>query len=102
MISDKTGPKRLARDSRRVPAITQIERLDTKQIKALETPQFQKELNVTTDTDKSLANVERLHRRLDDAILLLADYQSGGDNGAALDIVVKDICNALGSKPVWP
>lgn len=94
------GAKRLASDSQRISAITDIEILDTQQIRALAEPQFKKELDLRPKSPVSMGNVEKLHRRLDDAILLLADQQAGGTQSlGALESCVKDICKALGVDP---
>jgi hypothetical protein len=83
-------------------AITNIEVLDRQQIKALAETQFKKELDLRPKSSVSMGNVEKLHRRLDDAILLLAHQQAGGLHSVeALEACAQDICKALGVDPTY-
>ena len=92
----ENGAKRLARESQRFVAIEPIEKLNISEIRHLSKKRFQCELEVIPAHSKALKNVEALHRRLDDAILILADRQGGGKNGyMALENVLRDICIAF-------
>ena len=75
-----------------------LDELDNEQIKQLRKPIFKKELAVITSDKKSIGNIQKLHRRLDDAILLLADKQSRDNIAHHEDLrtIVKDINTALG------
>jgi uncharacterized UPF0160 family protein len=74
-----------------------INKLHIKQIEQLKHQQFNKEIQVTTINSKSSNNVELLHRRLNDAILLLADKQSGGiSNYSDIKIILDDLIKGFG------
>jgi hypothetical protein len=90
------GVKNLARDSKRMKAIN-LEWLDKKQIEGINKRKFTCVLKLSISSPQSDSNVEKLRTRLDDAILLVSDMQSGG-KASKNDIknVLQDIATALG------
>lgn len=91
------GVQRLARDSRRAIEVKPIERLEEDEVRLLIEQRFGRELELSPNKMQSLKNIELLHRRLDDAIILLTDRQSGG-NATLSDVeeVLIDIYSAMG------
>jgi phosphoribosylanthranilate isomerase len=90
---------RLIKDSKRLKIINalNIDKLNNIQIEKLKYQKFLKEIQVVTRNNGSSDNIELLHKRLNDAILLLADKQSGGvSNYFDIKIVLDDLANGFG------
>ena len=90
---------RLIKDSKRLKMINMlnIDKLDSKQIEKLKHQKFHKEIQVATKNNGSSGNTELLHKRLNDAILLLADKQSGGvSNHSDIKIILDDLVKGFG------
>jgi Mor family transcriptional regulator len=90
---------RLIKDSKRLKIINalNIDKLDNIQIEKLKYQKFLKEIQVVTRNNGSSDNIESLHKRLNDAILLLTDKQSGGvSNYFDIKIVLDDLAKAFG------
>jgi len=90
---------RLIKDSKRLKIINtlNIDKLDDKQLENLKHQKFHKEIQVVTKSNGSSDNIESLHKRLNDAILLLADKQSGGaSNYSDIKIVFDDLAKGFG------
>lgn len=89
--------KKLAHDSQRMKAIIQLQKLRPKQLTDLCTNRFDDELELSILSDTAIKNVELLRHRLDDAILLAADNQSGGlATKGDIRNAIQDIAKALG------
>jgi hypothetical protein len=90
---------RLIKDSKRLKIINalNIDKLNNAQVEKLKYQKFLKEIQVVTRNNGSSDNIELLHKRLNDAILLLADKQSGGvSNYFDIKIVLDDLAKAFG------
>lgn len=94
MIND--GIQRLARDSQRRAAVSDIEVVSEIEAKRLARRKYKKQVRVLVEELGASSRVEALHRRLDDAIVLLASRQTRVSNGDALEQVLIDICAAFG------
>lgn len=93
----RDSQRMIAIDSRQMRAIQYLERLEKSDILKMIEPQFDDTVTVAAEAEISAATVQKLHRRLDDVVMLLAHKQSGHDGAdSAIRMVMSDLCRAFG------